>query len=128
MFIRRIILPFNIKKPILACGADLKGAFAFARGNEAFLADGFGDLSDLDNFTKYEKAIKIYQKKLGITPKIVACDLHPDYFSTRFKGNPQVAGGKWIFSCYYSYPPVPDRHGGQPFPDFSEIEFAGKKV
>lgn len=84
MTIRRITLPFNVKKPILACGADLKGAFALAEGKFAFLVDGFGDLGDLDNLTKYEKAVKRYQKKLHITPRVIACDLHPDYFSTRF--------------------------------------------
>ena len=81
---RRIRLPFKVKRPILACGADLKGAFAMARGNEAVLVDGFGDLADLDNFTRYEKAVKAELKKMRIKPGIVACDLHPGYFSTRF--------------------------------------------
>ena len=84
MTTRRIELPFKVKRPILACGADLKGAFALASGREAFLTAGFGDLADLDNFTKYERAVKAGMKKLRITPEIVACDLHPDYFSTRF--------------------------------------------
>ena len=61
-----------VKKPILACGADLKGSFALARGREAFLIDGFGDLADLDNFTRYEKAIKLWMRKLRIIPKVVA--------------------------------------------------------
>ena len=82
--IRRIQLPFNVKRPILACGADLKGTFAFAKGKDAFLAGGFGDLGDLDNFMRYEKAVKKYRRELGIKPRIIACDLHPDYFSTRF--------------------------------------------
>ncbi len=82
--IRRITLPFKVNKPILACGADLKGAFAFAIGRKAILVDEFGDLSDLDNFTKYSRVIKYYRKKLRINPKIIACDLHSDYFSTRF--------------------------------------------
>ena len=83
-------LPFSVKRPILACGADMKGAFAVARGDEAFMADGFGDLSDLDNFTKYEKSIRKNLKGLGIKPAIIACDLHPNYFSTRFAENLQL--------------------------------------
>ncbi|MDO8525295.1 MAG: hypothetical protein Q7S07_02265 [Candidatus Omnitrophota bacterium] len=82
--VRRIALPFKVNKPILACGADLKGAFALAKGKEAILVDGFGDLGDLDNFTRYARAVKNYRKKLGIKPRVIACDLHPDYFSTRF--------------------------------------------
>ena len=55
---RTIRLPFKVRKPMLACGADLKGAFALAKGDKACLFDGFGDLSDLDNFSRYEKAVK----------------------------------------------------------------------
>lgn len=77
-------LPFKVKSAILACGADLKGAFALAKGSEAYLFDGFGDLADLDNFTRYEKAIRQAVKKLHIKPAVVACDMHPGYFSTRF--------------------------------------------
>lgn len=84
---KTIKLPFRVKEPILACGADLKGAFALAKGREAYLFDGFGDLSDLNNFTRYEKAVKAAQEKLKIRPKIVACDLHPGYFSTQFAQN-----------------------------------------
>lgn len=84
---KMIELSFDVKKPILACGADLKGAFAFAQDRRAFLFDGFGDLSDLDNFTAYEDAVKRYERKLCIKPKIIACDLHPDYFSSHFAEN-----------------------------------------
>ncbi|MDD5436636.1 MAG: hypothetical protein PHX20_03735 [Candidatus Omnitrophica bacterium] len=90
--VRRIKLPFTVHKPILACGADLKGAFAFAKGRQAILVDGLGDLGDLDNFTKYERALKRYLKKSGIDPKIVACDLHPDYFSARFAEDYALSG------------------------------------
>lgn len=79
-----IELPFKIKKPILACGADLKGAFALAKGDKAYLAEGFGPLSDPDNLAAYEASICACEKRLGIRPKVIACDLHPDYFSGRF--------------------------------------------
>jgi hydrogenase maturation protein HypF len=81
---KAINLPFKVKVPILACGADIKGAFALAQGSEAYLFDGFGDLSDLDNYTRYEKAVKTAQNNLKIMPEIVVCDLHPGYFSTQF--------------------------------------------
>lgn len=86
---KEIKLPFIVKKAVLACGADLKGAFALAKGDRAFLFDGFGDLSQLDNFERYEKAVKAAIVKTGIRPKVVACDLHPGYFSTRFAENLQ---------------------------------------
>ncbi|MDD5496491.1 MAG: hypothetical protein PHP46_05275 [Candidatus Omnitrophica bacterium] len=73
-----------VKAPILACGADMKGSFSLARGRKAFFADGFGDLSAPDNFTRYEKAIENSIKVFGIKPRLIACDLHPGYFSSRF--------------------------------------------
>ena len=81
---KKLVLPFRVKRPVLACGADLKGAFALAKGRDAYLFEGFGDLSDLDNFTRYEKAVKMAEEKLKINPQIVVCDLHPGYFSTQF--------------------------------------------
>lgn len=81
---KAIILPFDLDVPALACGGDLKGSFALAKGRKAFLVEGFGDLSDPDNFDRYEASAKLHEKKLGIKPKIVICDLHPGYFSARF--------------------------------------------
>jgi len=88
---RWIKLPFRVKKAILATGADIKGAFALAKGDEALLVDGFGDLGDLDNLTEYERAIKRYGKRLSIMPEVAACDLHPDYFSTKFAESYQLS-------------------------------------
>ncbi len=79
-----INLPFEVKRPILACGADLKGAFAMARGKRAVLVGGFGDLADLDNLTRYEKEIAIYNRRFKVRRGIIACDLHPEYISSRY--------------------------------------------
>ena len=95
---KTVILPFKLKVPMLACGADTKGAFALAKGNKAYLVDGFGDLSDPDNLEKYEKAVRAYSKKLNIRPRVIACDLHPDYLSSKFAeeiANKLVVSGPW---------------------------------
>jgi len=84
-------LPFNVKSPILACGADIKGAFALAKGRKAYLFEGFGDLADVDNLERYGRAVKAAVKRLRIDPKIVACDLHPGYFSSRFAQSFQLS-------------------------------------
>lgn len=84
MHTKIIDLPVTVKKSILACGADLKGAFAIARGKTAFLYEGFGDLGDLGNFERYEKAVAGAVRATGIKPRLIAHDMHPGYFSTRF--------------------------------------------
>ncbi len=81
---RVVELPFRVMAPMLACGADMKGAFALARGDKAYLLEGFGSLDDPDSLDAYEKSIASYERKLKIKPAAVIYDLHPGYFSGRF--------------------------------------------
>lgn len=81
---RTIELHVRMKKPVLACGADVKGAFAVASGSHARFYEGFGDLGDADNLARYEKAVRRAARTSGAAPKVIACDLHPGYFSSRF--------------------------------------------
>lgn len=81
---RIIELPFRVKKETFACGADLKGGFCFAKGDRAYMSEGFGDLSQADNTERYEREIWKAGRTLRIKPKVIACDLHPGYFSTKF--------------------------------------------
>ncbi len=79
----KITLPYKIKSGVLAFGAQSKSAFCFAKGNSAYLSGSGGDLSAMENFKKFEKQIKLFQKKFDIKPDIIACDLHPEYISTK---------------------------------------------
>ena len=78
-----IELPFKLKE-ILATGAELKNTFCLTRGNFAFLSQHIGDLKDYESLKFYEEAIERFKKLFEIKPKIIAYDLHPDYFSTRY--------------------------------------------
>jgi hydrogenase maturation protein HypF len=69
---------------MLACGADMKGAFALAKNDRAFIEDGFGDLSDPGNLARYETAVDRLCRRLSIRPEVIVCDHHPGYLSTRF--------------------------------------------
>lgn len=81
---KTLALPFRVRAPLLACGADLKGAFAIALGDRAYPEEGFGDLADPENLERYEGSVGTLAKRLGVRPKAVVCDMHPGYFSTRF--------------------------------------------
>ncbi len=81
--VKEIKLTYRLKRPILATGADLKGSFALAKGKKIFLLDGLGDLGDLDNFLNYQRLIEKNKRTLRISPDVIACDLHPGYFSTK---------------------------------------------
>lgn len=69
---------------ILAVGGELKNTICLTRGKHAFLSQHVGDLENLESYKFFEEAITHFQKVLEIHPEIVAYDLHPDYFSTRW--------------------------------------------
>ncbi|MCI5168634.1 MAG: carbamoyltransferase HypF, partial [Candidatus Electrothrix sp. GM3_4] len=79
----QIPLPFS-GPSVLACGGDLKNTFCITQGRAAFLSQHIGDLKELSVFRFYEEAIKDFSGLLAVQSEIVACDLHPEYRSSRF--------------------------------------------
>jgi hydrogenase maturation protein HypF len=77
-----VVRPFA--EPLLACGAHLKNTFCIGSGNAAFLGPHIGDLETVETLSAYEDAIVKMKEFVGVEPKLVAHDLHPDYFSTRY--------------------------------------------
>ncbi len=70
--------------PVLACGAELKNTVCLTRGDQAFLSQHVGDLSNLAAEAFFEQTIDHLKRILDIEPALVAHDLHPDYLSTRY--------------------------------------------
>ncbi len=71
-------------RPVLAAGAQLKNACCLARGEEATLGPHVGDLDGLETFDAFEAAVARLETFLSFRPEAVACDLHPQYLSTRW--------------------------------------------
>lgn len=78
-----IILQDIKLKPVLAFGSDLKNYFALAYGHKVYLSPYIGDLGSKETIDFFGEILEKYQRWFGIKPKIVACDLHPDYISRR---------------------------------------------
>jgi hydrogenase maturation protein HypF len=70
--------------PLLAVGADLKNAVCIAHGREAVLSQHVGDLASLHARAFFEEVMAKLSRLLGVTPSVVAHDLHPEYASTRW--------------------------------------------
>ncbi len=70
--------------PVLACGAELKNTVCIARDNKAFLSQHIGDLENLSTLEFFELTIRHMKRILDVDPEIMACDLHPDYLSTKY--------------------------------------------
>ena len=69
---------------ILAVGAELKNTVCLTRGNQAFLSQHIGDLQNEATYRTFQQTIAHLAQIMEIKPKLVACDQHPDYLSTRF--------------------------------------------
>jgi len=90
-FIRRsrgyIPAPVFLRKkvmPILACGAELKNTICLTKEDRVFLSQHIGDLENLATYEFFQMTIRHMKRILDIRPEIIACDLHPDYMSTRY--------------------------------------------
>jgi hydrogenase maturation protein HypF len=84
--------PFDA--PVLAVGAHLKNAICIGSGDQAFLGPHVGDLDTLETLQSFEKSIAQMKSFVGVEPRLVAHDIHPDYESTRWarrSGLPAVA-------------------------------------
>lgn len=71
-------------KPILACGAEMKGSFCLTRDNYAFVSQHIGDMENAETLEHFQNTVEIYEKLFRIKPEIIAHDMHPDYLSTRY--------------------------------------------
>jgi hydrogenase maturation protein HypF len=69
---------------VLAGGGHLKATLTVTRGREAFVCQHVGDLSDAETFRFYGESAAHLLRLLDVKPEAAACDLHPDYLSTRF--------------------------------------------
>ncbi len=81
---------------VLAAGADLKNTFCIAKGNQFIVSQHIGDLENFETFQAFENSIEHFKKLFKITPTVVACDLHPEYLTTKYAKklsalNPQIS-------------------------------------
>lgn len=68
----------------LACGAAMKNTFCIVRNNEAYLSQHIGELNNTENYDFYLESIGHLKNVLECVPERLACDLHPDYLSSRY--------------------------------------------
>ena len=69
---------------MLACGGWFKDTVCLTRGDEAVVSQHIGDLDNGPTCEALEEAVAHLSEVLQITPRAVACDLHPDFYSSRF--------------------------------------------
>lgn len=68
---------------VLAVGGHLKNTVALSLGSQVVMNSHVGDLDNRLSVDVHRQAIDDLIKFFRVTPEVVACDLHPDYASTR---------------------------------------------
>ncbi len=67
-----------------AAGAYLKNTAALTRNEDVFLTQHIGDLDNINTNNSYCEAVEHLSQLYEITPQVVVCDAHPDFFSSHY--------------------------------------------
>ncbi len=79
---------------ILAVGPELKNTVCLLKEDRAFLSPHIGDLENLQAFEFFVETVATLQDVLECEPRIIAHDLHPAYFSTRWAKEQAASGAE----------------------------------
>jgi hydrogenase maturation protein HypF len=99
---RAVQLPFETET-VLAVGAELKSAVCLVRGNQAFLSQHIGDLQNDATGDSFRHTIEHLSRIFELSPSTIACDLHPDYVSTRIAEERAATGQKQLFRIQHHH-------------------------
>lgn len=67
---------------ILAFGAEKTNTFAIGKDNTCIQSQYIGDLKNWETFAFYKESMFRFQSLFRFTPRVLACDMHPDYMSS----------------------------------------------
>ncbi len=83
-------LPLVTKKCIAGVGGELNANFCIAKGGRAYMSQFLGDVKSYDSFLNFKENFQRTVGWLKCKPEIMASDLHPDFFTTRFADGGEV--------------------------------------
>jgi hydrogenase maturation protein HypF len=72
------------REAVIATGAHQKNTIAVAHHGNAFLSQHLGDMENSAVYDVFRQTLKDFQSLYDLDHSLVACDLHPDYASTRY--------------------------------------------
>jgi hydrogenase maturation protein HypF len=79
-----LILPFELERPILAVGAQMKNTITLAWKDRAVISPHIGEMDSVRALVVFEKTINDLQKLYGINAESLVCDAHPGYTTRRW--------------------------------------------
>jgi hydrogenase maturation protein HypF len=79
-----IISQRSASAEIFAAGSDLKNTFCFVKNNRFIVSEHIGDMEDVSVYKHWQNSIEHLKKLIDVNPKIIACDMHPNYHSSQY--------------------------------------------
>lgn len=83
-YVPEAIVIGNKGDDVLGVGADIKNAFAIAKGRYGIMSQHIGDMENEETLRFYEGVLDSLSKVYGFNATAVGYDMHPDYLSTRW--------------------------------------------
>jgi hydrogenase maturation protein HypF len=80
--------------PVLALGAHQKNTICLLARGQAVVSQHLGDLHTAEGVALLERTVEDFLAFFAVAPEQLACDLHPDYASTRLGERLAMAWGK----------------------------------
>ena len=69
---------------VVAVGAHQKNAIAASVGDQVFISQHIGDLETVPAYGAFEQVLRDFSELYELRPTTIACDQHPDYFSSQY--------------------------------------------
>jgi hydrogenase maturation protein HypF len=79
-----VVLPFTLKKPVLALGPYMNNTIALGINDKVFISQHIGDLDTPLAMEFFEETIHDFLRLYDVRPEIVVSDMHPGYYSTKY--------------------------------------------
>jgi len=90
----RNLLPFRIQSledsnslEVAGVGAEMNNTLSFSKDGVVFSSQYVGNTKHILTAEYHAEAFETLQKLTGIVPKTIACDMHPDFNTTKFAEN-----------------------------------------
>ncbi|MDD7209538.1 MAG: carbamoyltransferase HypF [Lachnospiraceae bacterium] len=79
-----IMLEENFHGEVLAVGGELKNTFCIGKDQLFYPSPYIGDMGDVRTVNALKESVRRMEELLEVSPRIVACDLHPAYNTRAF--------------------------------------------
>lgn len=88
---------------ILAAGAEQKNTLCIGKGRQALPGQFNGDVNNVAAYDFYRETYTLYSSLFRFTPSLVACDMHPDYLTSRFAAEISEETGVPLLKVQHHY-------------------------